>query len=140
MDDALWPMMKGRWQSPEPATQAVTVLLVEDDLLVRDALTETLVNGGHSVVAFRSGEECLRALPDMDEAVVLLTDVLLPGCSGRALADEFRRQRPGRPVLFATGLPADTLPPLHEDEALLLKPFSMNGMLAAVDRMLGVDP
>ncbi len=137
MADPLWADMKRRWQ-PDEAADGVTVLLVEDDPLVREVLAETLVNGGHSVVACRDGEECLQALPGIDRSVVLLTDVALPGCSGRALADEFRRQRPGAPVLFATGLPTDNLPPMHDDEVLLLKPFSLRGMLDAVDRMLGV--
>ncbi len=138
MTDPLWPGMMRRWQPDEGATDGVTVLLVEDDPLVREVMAETLVNGGHSVIVCRNGEECLQTLPTIDNSVVLLTDVALPGCSGRALAYEFRRQRPGAPILFATGLPTDDLPPMHDDEALLLKPFSLRGMLDAVDRMLGV--
>jgi DNA-binding NtrC family response regulator len=111
------------------------VLLVEDDPLVRDVLAETLADRGHRVIACQNGEECLRALPEVDERVVLMTDVALPGRSGRALADEFHRRRPGQPVVFATGLPKDALPPLRQNEAMLLKPFTMRDMLATVDRV-----
>lgn len=129
MSAPLWPDMMRRWQAPP-----VMVLLVEDDPLVREVMTEMLADRGHRVIACRDGDAFLAALPEADETVVLLTDVLLPGRSGRALADEFRRRHPGRPILFATGLPEDRLPPLRPDETLLLKPFRPDQMFAALDR------
>lgn len=133
--DKLWPQMLRRWQPSWPEPAPMQVLLVEDDPLVRDVLAELLADRGHQVIACRNGQECLDALPAAGERVMLLTDMVLPGRSGRALADEFRRQRPGRPVMFATGLPADEVPPLQPDETLLLKPFQMSEMLATVDRL-----
>lgn len=133
--DPLWPQMLRRWQSAWGEPAPLQVLLVEDDPLVRDVLAELLADRGHEVIPCRNGEECLAALPATGERVLLLTDVAMPGRSGRVVADEFRRQRPGRPVMFATGLPVDEVPPLRPDEMLLLKPFQMSEMLAAVDRL-----
>lgn len=133
--DPLWPRMMRQWQHAWPEPAPLLVLLVEDDPLVRDVLAELLADRGHQVVACRNGDECLAVLPGATDRVMLLTDMALPGRSGRVLADEFHRQRPGRPVMFATGLPADTLPPLQQNETLLLKPFAMSEMLATVDRL-----
>lgn len=135
MQSSLWPGLMRRWQPTPPRAEPLTVLLVEDDPLVRDVLAETLADRGHHVIACEDGEQCLRALPQTDQRVMLLTDLALPGHSGRVLADEFRRCRPGQPVVYATGLPADSVPPLRANETVLLKPFSLREMLAAVDRM-----
>lgn len=132
---ALWPDMMRRWQPGWEPAHPILVVLVEDDPLVRDLFAEMLAEHGHHVVACRDGDEGLAALPDSGERVMLLTDVALPGRSGRALADEFHRRHPGQPVLFATGLPGDRLPPLRKDEALLRKPFLISEMLATVDRL-----
>jgi len=133
--DRLWPQMMRRWQHGWAPAPPMLVVLVEDDTLVREVFTELLAEHGHRVIACRDGDEGLAALPADGTRVLLLTDMALPGRSGRALADEFHRRHPGRPVLFATGLPADRLPALREDESLLFKPFLISEMLATVDRL-----
>ena len=131
MTDKLWPGITRRWGRDVP----LTVLLVDDDPLLREVLSESLAERGHRVIACGDADECLRALPPPGERVLLMTDVAMPGRSGRALADEFRRRCPDQPVVFATGLPAESVTPLRDGEALLLQPFSMRDMVATVDRM-----
>lgn len=134
----LWPNMMRRWRPSPPEVDQVTVLLVEDDPLVLEVMEEMLMECGHRVIACRDADECLRALPEADGRVVLVTDVAMRGRSGRALADEFRRRRPDVPVVFATGLPADVLAPLNENETVLHKPFAIRDIAAAVDQAVGV--
>lgn len=116
----------------------MTVLLVEDDPLVLSVLAEALTEYGHRVVACRDAEECLCALAGAGERLLLVTDMALPGRSGRALADEVRRRRPDVPVVFATGLPASALAPLGTNETLMQKPFSMRDFAAVVARLVAV--
>ena len=116
----------------------MTVLLVDDDPLVLSVLAEALADGGHRVVACRDAEECLDALAHVGERLLLVTDMALPGRSGRALADEVRRRRPGVPVVFATGLPEGSLAPLGNDESVMQKPFRMHDFTAVIDRLAAV--
>lgn len=124
----------GQPGAAEPRREPVAVLLVDDDPLVLDLLAETLAEDGHHVLACRSGEECLRALRHVRGHAVLVTDVTLPGQSGRALADEFRRQRPAGPVVFVTGQSAAACGSLGHNETVLLKPFGMRDLSALVGR------
>ncbi|MBN9510738.1 MAG: response regulator [Alphaproteobacteria bacterium] len=114
----------------------VVVLVVEDDPLVREAVAMLIESDGYRVIASCDGDECLDRLPPREKRVVLVTDVILPGRSGRALADEVRRRRPRAPVVFATGLPdaAYSLEPLGVNETVLLKPFGVREIAHAVGR------
>jgi two-component system cell cycle sensor histidine kinase/response regulator CckA len=114
----------------------VVVLVVEDDPLVRETMAALIASDGYPVIASGDGEECLARLPPSERKVVLVTDVILPGRSGRALADELRRRRPRAPVVFATGLPdaAYKLEPLGANETVLLKPFGAGEIGRAIGR------
>jgi two-component system, cell cycle response regulator CpdR len=112
--------------------EQATILLVDDNELVLDVMAEVLADSGHQVITCRDSEACLHALQRIDQRVVLVTEMLLPGGSGRALADEFRRRRPGNPIVFVTGLPTDPLEPLRQDEEVLLKPFRVHELLSAI--------
>lgn len=116
----------------------MTVLLVDDDPLVLSVLAEALTDCGHRVIACRDAEECLGALAHVGDRLLLVTDMALPGRSGRALADEVRRRRPGVPVVFATGLPEGSLAPLRNDETVMQKPFRMRDFTAVIDRLAAV--
>ncbi|MBB6252937.1 response regulator [Nitrospirillum iridis] len=80
-----------------------TVLVVEDELVVRMVVVDILEEHGYRVIEVASAADALPHLAG-DEAIdLLLTDVGLPGMNGRELAAEARRLRPGLKVLFATG-------------------------------------
>lgn len=80
-----------------------TLLLVDDDPLVREAATEMLESLGYRVLTAGSGAEALAALETEPEVALLLTDVVMPGMNGVALAEEAKRRRPALKVLLATG-------------------------------------
>jgi two-component system, cell cycle sensor histidine kinase and response regulator CckA len=106
------------------------VLLVEDDGPVR-TLTETFLAGlGYTVYSFASGNAALAALGTLPGSIALLiTDVVMPGISGKALADECVRVRPGLRVLFTSGYTSDEI--IHRgvlDRSIdfLGKPYSLD--------------
>ncbi|MFN7916296.1 MAG: ATP-binding protein [Vicinamibacterales bacterium] len=117
-----------------------TILLVEDDMAVR-VLTARLLRGlGYQVLEASNGEAALRLSASHSGPVdLLLTDVIMPGVNGCRLADELSRQRPGIGVLFMSGYTDGEVERSGRSpsDALLLKPFSRDGLGQAVRRALG---
>ena len=113
-----------------------TLLVVDDDSLVRVLLARALSREGYRVIQAASAVE---ALASMNEQVTLvLTDVLMPEVSGVALAQSLRAKRPGLPVLFFSG---DHSPPADVREAegttaFLPKPFTTLELLRRVRELL----
>jgi PAS domain S-box-containing protein len=93
-----------RQQGDVPLGSGESVLLVEDDELVRHYAMTLLTGLGYRVVIARDGPEALIQLQDHPEVALLFTDVVMPGgIGGRELADRAQAMRPGLPVLFASG-------------------------------------
>jgi CheY-like chemotaxis protein len=124
-----------------PAPRRRTVLLAEDDDAVREFVRAALEQSGYTVVAAGDGRaagDLFAAAPDRFDLV--LTDVVMPHAVGPELAALARRLRPAVPVLFMSafpgglGLAPDALAP---DERLLEKPFTVTGLLRAVNDILG---
>jgi PAS domain S-box-containing protein len=98
----------GKWLRMKPqarkagAEQAMTILFVEDDNLVRMATSELLSELGHIVLQAGNGAEALRILGEC-AIDVLMTDLGLPDMPGQHLAAQARQRFPALPVIFATG-------------------------------------
>ncbi len=87
-----------------PTNGHETVLLVEDDELVRRYARDQLLSLGYRVLEAPNGPQALQHLRDTGVIDLLFTDVVMPGgISGRQLADAAQRMRPGLPVLFTSG-------------------------------------
>ena len=81
-----------------------TLLVVEDEETVRSFLCRILEQAGYSVIQAATGERALEIEAGHPGQIDLLfTDVVMPGMSGRELADILRSRRPGLPVLYASG-------------------------------------
>ncbi len=117
-----------------------TILLAEDDDLVRLFATNHLRSLGYTVYDTPSGPEALERLETLKHIDLLFTDVIMPGgLTGRDLADEVLRRRPGTPVLYASGYTENVI--LHngrldEGVELLAKPYSARQLGARVHDML----
>jgi CheY-like chemotaxis protein len=87
-----------------------TILLVEDDEAVRDALMHELVVLGYQVIEANNGPEalCVVAAQPGRRIDLLLTDVVMPVMDGCALAARLRERQPGLKVLFSSGYARDT--------------------------------
>jgi PAS domain S-box-containing protein len=117
-----------------------TILVVEDQDAVRSLVANILRSYGYQVMEADSGAQAL-ALPDkqVDAIDLLVTDVVMPGMSGRDLATRLAARRKGLRVLYMSGYAADAI--VHEgildaDVAFLQKPFSPAEIAAKAEEML----
>ncbi len=111
------------------------VLFVEDEELIRQVVTETLIEAGFKVTEACNGEVALRLLQECRSFDLLLTDVHMPGrLSGLDVALHVRSRWPVLPVVFVTGRP-DVLhafgPPRPNDRCVL-KPYKPTDVLAVI--------
>jgi CheY-like chemotaxis protein len=109
-------------------TGSGTILLVEDDEGVRHATRRILAAGGYTVLEAPAAKEARQISAARGAEVdLLVTDVMMPGESGAALAAGLRAERPDLPVLFISGYPGEDLARLglrFGDLELLRKPFT----------------
>jgi putative two-component system response regulator len=103
-----------------------TVLVIDDEPLIRELIGEILEDAGHTVFAAGSAADGLEQLDDREPDIVV-SDIIMPGLSGLELLEEARRRRPSLPVVLVTG--AGTHAMLSEALAggaagLVMKPFS----------------
>ena len=115
-----------------------TILLVEDEAMVRAVAERALVRQGYTVLAAASGEEALDLLESEDKIDLLISDVVMPGMDGPALVRRVRQDYPQLPVLFMSGYAEEQLRKSIDIEqvAFLSKPFSVQQLaLAARDAM-----
>jgi CheY-like chemotaxis protein len=80
-----------------------TVLVVEDEPVIRDLIVEVLRELGYRALEAADGSAGLKVLQSRKRIDLLVTDVGLPGVNGRQLADQARVTRPDLKVLFITG-------------------------------------
>jgi two-component system cell cycle sensor histidine kinase/response regulator CckA len=88
---------------PETLTGTETILVVDDDVSVREVARRILAAQGYRVITAGSGEEALRQAAGSEDLHLLVTDVVMPDTNGPVLARRLREQRPGLKVLFISG-------------------------------------
>ena len=116
------------------------ILLVEDEDTVR-SLTETILQrSGYEVVSASNAEQALSlSTTEMEQVRILLTDVIMPGMNGRALAKSLQEDIPDLKVLFLSGYAADiTGSELSGDQPgeFLQKPFSRIDLLRKLRQLI----
>lgn len=123
--------------SGEASSAQGTILLVEDELFVREVTCEVLRSAGYRVLAARDGAEATR-IYEMRRGNVdlLLSDVILPGESGRAVAGNLRRKDPTLKVLLVSGYGEQIAMLEAAGEEYLGKPFSSEALLRRVRQIL----
>ncbi len=113
-------------ESPPRGTE--TILLLEDEPRVRSLTRRILENTGYTVIEALNAADALDIVARRAEMVdMLLTDVVMPGMSGRQVADEILRSRPNIRVLFVSGYTNDVVirqGVLDEGTHFLQKPYS----------------
>jgi signal transduction histidine kinase/CheY-like chemotaxis protein len=109
-----------------------TVLLVEDNTVVRRFVREALELSGYAVTEAAGPGEALE-LAGAREFDLVLTDVVMPEMNGRQLAERVTRLRPGARILFTSGYPRD---PMDAEAAFLQKPYTMDELVRKVHDVL----
>ena len=116
------------------------VLVVEDHDDLRDYVRGILGELGYQVESASTGGEALKILRDDQEFDLMLTDVVLPGgMTGRELADEAARRRPGMKVIFMTGYAGNAIVHygrIQKGLHLISKPFTFSQLGAKVRKVL----
>ena len=124
-----------------PVQGTETVLLVEDEKAVRVLVRRVLDRMGYTVLEAEHGPQALEIMAQRKEPVdLLLTDVIMPGMSGRELADHLQRAHPGLKVLFMSGYTDEAISQhgvLVSGVAFLEKPFTPDILLRKVREVLG---
>ena len=119
---------------------ARTVLVVEDEVLIRLVLAETLRDAGYAVVEAANGEEAIAVLASSTALDAVLTDVNMPGSlDGVALGRHVRSTRPGLKVIMVSGQAAPAAA-VDAADAFLSKPCEPGAVLAAIESLLSDRP
>ena len=142
-----WPEIRAAAEppaEPEPLPPLVggneTLLIVEDEELVRALTVRVLRSFGYRCHQAHDASEALRLLDDPETRVdLMVTDVVMPGMSGRELGDRLARLRPGIPVLYTSGFTDEDVirrGMLEEGRPFLQKPFKPHELVRAVREAL----
>jgi two-component system cell cycle sensor histidine kinase/response regulator CckA len=128
--------------APKPAARGhgETVLVVEDEPLLRRLACRALKSAGYEVLAAGDGEEAMVLLRNHPGPVdLVVTDVVMPGVDGPALGRAAATLRPGVPVLYMSGHTDQDLVGrklIESDAGFLQKPFTPETLVRAVARAL----
>jgi two-component system cell cycle sensor histidine kinase/response regulator CckA len=140
------PLATGRTtptaRRPKPGAGGELVLVVEDEEPIRKVARRVLERHGYRVLVAADGLEALGLFRDHEsEIALILTDVVMPRLGGRGLYDTLRGAGKQVPMVFMSGYaPQDEVPEgdrLEPLTHLLLKPFSVDQLVAAVRQELG---
>jgi signal transduction histidine kinase len=126
-------------QTPKRAGRE-TVLVVDDEDLVRAMAVRSLHEEGYDVLAAASGADALEVLAQTGERIrMVVTDVAMEGIDGRELGRRLLESRPELPVLYMSGFPAEEIIRrglLQEHQTFIQKPFAPAALAAAVRALL----
>ncbi|MEO6526480.1 MAG: two-component regulator propeller domain-containing protein [Gemmatimonadaceae bacterium] len=131
----------GAAEVPPPGDS--TVLLVEDEDAVRRLASRVLMRSGYHVLTAATGDAALELAARHEGTIdLLLTDVVMPGMSGRELAERLLPLRPGMRLLYASGYTEDAIirhGVSSQATAFLEKPFTPSALLRKVHEVLEAD-
>ncbi len=115
-----------------------TILLVEDEDMVRAVAERALARQGYTVLAAENGEAAIELLAGVDRPTIIITDVMMPVMDGPTLARQVRRMYPNIPILFMSGYAEEQLRRSIDldNVAFLPKPFSVQQLAEATRDIL----
>jgi signal transduction histidine kinase/CheY-like chemotaxis protein len=133
---------ESRNNSAETAFSGETVLVVEDAKPLRDLICEALSASGCTVLSARDGREASQIVNERKGVIdLLLTDVIMPGISGPALAKQVRSLRPQTKILYMSGYSGEFLPDmLTPGVSFIQKPFTLADLARKIRKMLAAKP
>jgi CheY-like chemotaxis protein len=121
------------------APHAPTVLVVDDDALVREPISDYLREVGYEVLEAGDAQEAIDMVSHAEHVDVVFSDVRMPGeLDGVGLARWMKAHRPGLPVLLTSGYAGSSWPAseLGQEVRLLPKPYTQAQVLRHIRRLL----
>lgn len=117
-----------------------TVLVVDDEPMIRKLVTWILRRRGYEVIQAEDGEEGLESFDAHEVIDLVLSDIVMPKLDGVGMVRALRERRPSVPVLFMSGYTGHDRPALDDDDLRLLlsKPFTPDQLVARIEQVL--DP
>lgn len=119
-----------------------TILLVEDELLLREGVQEVLEVHGYTVIGAGDGLEALEWLEQVSVSLII-SDLVMPNMNGVDFVRQVRLQFPELPIIVASGSPGAVMKRLGIDSiqvpgatACIMKPFKGSDLVALVERVL----
>jgi len=143
------PMVEGQVEhsadiAPEFPKGTQTVLLVEDEEAVRELVRDILELQGYTVLSAHEGGEALQLCEQYDGSIhLIITDVVMPGMTGRELVEHVSSMRPETSVLYMSGYTDDAIVRhgvLEPGTNFLQKPFTPDALARKVHAVLSALP
>lgn len=119
-----------------------TILLVEDEDMLRGLIRELLEIKGYTVLEASQGVEAIEVFKQNGKPVdLVLTDVVMPHMSGSDLVDKLRKEHPTLKVIFMSGYTGANNAAIHKSlempgVAFLQKPFRLNALISQVEDLI----
>ena len=121
---------------PTARSTGQTILIVEDEAMIRGNVRECLQQLGYRVLEAENGEAALRVCDDSNGKIdLVLTDLVMPGMGGYELAGQLAKRHPAVQMLFMSGYTEDSAARreiLSQGSAFLQKPFSVADLSSAI--------
>ncbi|HEY1190231.1 MAG TPA: PAS domain S-box protein [Gemmata sp.] len=118
-----------------------TILLVDDEQMIRDLGVAVLTRAGYQVLLAEDGQEAVEVFTrEWQNIALVILDVTMPRMSGSDASRHMIRIDPNVRVLFSTGFAADDLSELDGSQGLLSKPYRPQELVAAVRAALTITP
>ncbi|WP_398288870.1 response regulator [Sphingomonas nostoxanthinifaciens] len=132
------PAAQARVEAPSETWGTGTILLVEDEAMVRAVAERALTRQGYTVLTATNGEEALELLENGDAPDLLISDVVMPTMDGPTLVRAARAKFPDLPILFMSGYAEEQLRKSIDIDrvAFLPKPFSVHQLAQAARDVL----
>jgi DNA-binding NtrC family response regulator len=113
----------------DTSSQKSTILVVDDEPVIRKLVSAMLSNSGYQIILADTGEQAIKLFRKQPKAIdLLLTDVVAPGMAGPTLADQLTELKPDLRVLFMSGYDSRQVVQKYVVEKgylLLTKPFTL---------------
>lgn len=119
--------------------ETYTILVVDDEEPVRRLAVRMLTWTGYQAMEAGHGREALAAMEEHGQSIhLVLTDIKMPGMSGRELGAQVARRWPGKPVLYMSGFASEVFAGglLEPGAPFLAKPFTQEDLAAKIRSML----
>jgi CheY-like chemotaxis protein len=124
---------------PDPKDRTPSILVVEDEMLIRFAISDYLQHCGFRVHVANDAAEAVKILEKGDPVDLVFSDVVMPGeMNGFGLAQWIRKNRPGLPVVLTSGdsKKAAVAKELCENEPFFGKPYDMMQVVAKIRTLI----
>lgn len=115
------------------------ILVVDDEMAIRNLLSDVLTGAGYRVLTATNGAQAMRILDQEPNIDLVILDMIMPQMDGKETYERLRAQRPDMPVLFSSGFSRHNLTQEmlnHPRTHFIQKPYVVHDLLAAVRRVL----